>query len=123
MRLIMSNTYKATGVTISRAFPPPEPLTEVLITGGTGEFTVNGPEDHQLVITGGNFNEGGGVGEPVTVRGVASLAPPAIGEFLINETMHTDSYDAATEQATFNGPILLAPVPAGYESPSSAATV
>src|SRR5687767_3813379 len=118
----MGTTYKATGITVSRAFPPTEPLIEVLITGGTGEFTVNGPEDHQLVITGGNFNEGGGVGQPVTVRGTASLVPPAIGEFLINETMHTESYEVFSKQAAFNGPIVLAPVPAGSESPSAAAT-
>ncbi|HEX2079213.1 MAG TPA: hypothetical protein VHG08_15920 [Longimicrobium sp.] len=94
----------------------------MLITDGKGEFIVNGAEDHQLVITSGNFSAGGGAGEPVTVRGVASVNPPAIGEFLINETMHTDTYDAATQRATFTGPIFLAPMPARVEALSGAAS-
>jgi hypothetical protein len=118
----MSNTYNATGVTVSRAFPPIEPLIEVLIRDGKGEFIVNGPEDHQLVITSGNFSEGGAPGAPVTVRGLASVNPPAIGSFLINETMTIDTYDVVTQRATFTGPIVLAPMPEGVEALSGAAS-
>jgi hypothetical protein len=117
----MSNVYNAS-VTVSRAFPAIEPLVEELITDGKGTFTVNGPDDHRLEITSGTFVNPSEAGVPVYVRGIATVNPPALGAFLINETMHTDSYDAATQQATFNGPIVLAAVPVNHPALSAAAT-
>lgn len=98
----MPNTYIAHNVTLTSAsLAGPGRL---LLTDGYGTFTVDG-ENHTLELTSGKLVSALGERDPVNAEGVATVRPPGLGAFLINETMSTQR---AEFPMRFEGPIFLA---------------
>jgi hypothetical protein len=111
----MANTYIAHNVTLTEAsLAGPGRL---LLTGGTGTFTVVDADHHVLELTSGKLVSAFSDGAPVNAEGIATVKPPAIGAFPIQETMSTKS---AQFPMVFEGPIYLA-AGAGRQSQAAAA--
>lgn len=98
----MPNTYIARGVTLTTAS-----LSggggEVVLTDGGGTFTVDGRQ-HRLEITSGQLKRPLRKDEPVNASGIATVRPPAIGAFPIQETM---SVQTTVLPIVLDGPIFL----------------
>lgn len=99
----MANTYIARGVTLTAAsLAGPG---EVLLTNGRGTFTVVDRDQHTLELTSGDLRRPLRDGEAVNAVGIATVRPPAIGAFPIEETM---SVKHAEFPIVAEGPIFLA---------------
>jgi hypothetical protein len=111
----MANKYIANNVVLTEAtIGGPGRL---LLTGGTGTFTVVSADQHVLELTSGKLVSAFSDGDAVNAEGIATVRPPAIGAFPIQETMSTKS---AQFPMVFEGPIFLA-AGAGRQSQAAAA--
>src|SRR5215218_1947413 len=97
----MAITYIARGVTLTEAtLAGPG---RVLLTNGRGTFTVDGKK-HRLELASGDFVRPLRDGEAVNATGLATVRPPRIGAFPIQETM---SVKHAAKPVVADGPIFL----------------
>lgn len=111
----MANTYIARGVTLTAAGLAGG-TGEVLLTNGTGTFTVVNQDSNFLEIVSGTAVRPLQAGQAVNVTGLATVRPPGIGAFLIRETM---SVQNPKLPVTLEGPIFLAVK--GVHQPAAAA--
>lgn len=111
----MANTYIARGVTLTTASLSGG-AGEVVLTNGSGTFTVDGRQ-HRLEITHGVLRRPLRLHEPVNASGIATVRPPAIGAFPIQETMSVETTELPI---VLDGPIFLT-VQGVHEQAASAA--
>ena len=98
----MANSYNAQGVTLTTASLAGG-AGEVVLTNGGGTFTVDG-QQHRLELVRGELRRPLRVDEPVNASGIATVPPPAIGAFPIQETMSVRTIEFPI---VLEGPIFL----------------